>query len=650
MKPNIIVAIATGMVLGIFVGRATREAPPAPAVAARPTANRQVEAAPAQPQPARRGDADAVVYKVPIGNSPIAGKPTAKVTMIESTDFQCPFCSRANGTVHELQKIYGDDLRVVVKQNPLSFHAQAMIAAQAALAAGEQGKYWEMHDKLFANAKALTRPDLEKYAQELGLDMAKFKSALDTEKFKAQILEEQKLVVGLGAGGTPAFFINGRKLSGAQPIERFKALIDEELKKADALLASGTPREQLYEKIIANGATSKVEEAPAAPQRPSAPPPAQVKKIDVPDYSPVKGPKAAKVTIVEWSDFQCPFCNRAAGTVKQISETYGKDVRVVFRHQPLSFHQNATPAAKAAMAAHKQGKFWEMHDKLFEVYNALSPEKYEQFAKELGLDMAKFKKDMEDPAIAEQIQKDSREGGQVGANGTPTFFVNGRKLEGAQPFDAFKAVIDEEIKAADALLAKGVKLEQVYEKRIEEAASAPAVKMEIGNSPVKGNKNAPVVIYAFSEFQCPFCNRVLPTMKQIEETYGNKVAIVFKQFPLAFHQNAQLAGEASLAAHEQGKFWEMHDKLFANQSALQRADLEKYAQELRLDMNKFKAALDSGKYTNQVKQEMASGQAAGISGTPSFVINGELLVGAQPFDAFKNVIDAQLAKAGVAAK
>ncbi|MFN7135634.1 MAG: DsbA family protein, partial [Myxococcales bacterium] len=293
-------------------------------------------------------------------------------------------------------------------------------------------------------------------------------------------------------------------------------------------------------------------------------------------------------------------------------------------------------------------------DRLFETQKELGAAHYEKLAQELGLDVAKFKKDMESPEIAEQVKKDSEYGMRVGANGTPTFFINGRKLEGAQPFPAFKAAIDAEIARADELLKSGVKLEDVYEKLTSDsaiaAAAPPPVKMEIGNSPIKGKKTAPVTIYEFSDFQCPFCGRVNPTLKQIQDTYGDKVSIVFKQFPLGFHDKAQLAGEASLAAHEQGKFWEMHDKLFQNQQALDRAALEGYAQELGLNMQKFKAALDSGKYTQQVKNEMASGQAAGISGTPSFVINGQLLVGAQPFDEFKRVIDAELEKAKGTAK
>src|SRR6185312_10750016 len=176
----------------------------------------------------------------------------------------------------------------------------------------------------------------------------------------------------------------------------------------------------------------------------------------------------------------------------------------------------------------------------------------------------------------------------------------------------FEKIIDDEIKEADALIKKGTPLKDVYTKRIETAAaaapapSAPSADsndkydVKVGDAPVKGPASAPVTVVAFSDFQCPFCSRAVPTIHQLETEYGGKVKIVFKQFPLPFHDKAHLAAEAALAAHEQGKFWQMHDKLFANQQALDRPSLEKYAQELGLDMAKFRAALDSGKFKNKV--------------------------------------------------
>jgi protein-disulfide isomerase len=147
---------------------------------------------------------------------------------------------------------------------------------------------------------------------------------------------------------------------------------------------------------------------------------------------------------------------------------------------------------------------------------------------------------------------------------------------------------------------------------------------------------------AFSDFQCPFCSRAVPTLKAIEDQYKGKIRVAFKNNPLPFHDKAHLAAEAALAANDQGKFWEMHDKLFANQTALDRPNLEQYAQELGLNMAKFKAALDSGKFKERVDRETKEGGSVGVTGTPTFFINGHILVGAQPVDAFKTAIDAEL--------
>ncbi len=608
-------------------------------------------AAPSRPRPA---DDSNVVYKVPIDGNPVLGKKDALVTIVEFSDYECPFCKRAEGTMKQLKQEYGDKLRFVMKQNPLSFHPRARPAALAALAAGEQGKYWEMHDKLFGEG-GLDDGALERYAKEIGLNVAKWKKDMESPKLADIISKDQALAGQLGATGTPAFFINGRKISGAQPIDRFKSVIDEELKKAEALVKEGVKPDQVYAQILEKGVTSP----PAAPAAaaPAAPQAAAVKKIDVPADSPMKGNKTAKVTIVEWSDFECPFCGRVVPTLKQIEQQYGKDVRIVFRHQPLPFHPNAKLAAEASMAAHEQGKFWQYHDKLFENQRALDRASLERYAQELGLDMGKFKAALDSGKFRAKVEADSSEGMRVGANGTPTFFINGREFVGAQPFESFKAVIDEELKKADKLLAEGVKPADLYQKIIEHGgqgqvvaaanpAEPPKAEIDLKAAPVKGPKNAPVTIVAFSDFECPFCARVVPTLKQLEEQYQGKLKVAFKHQPLPFHPNAKLAAAASMAAHEQGKFWQYHDKLFANQRALDRASLERYAQELGLDMNKFKAALDSNKYDALITADSNEGMRVGANGTPTFFINGRQLVGAQPIEQFKAIIDEELKKGG----
>src|SRR5204863_8776497 len=156
-------------------------------------------------------------------------------------------------TLEQLTKDYGNDIAISFRHNPLPFHNNATPAAIAAEAAREQGKFWQMHDKLFANQQALDRPNLEKYAQEVGLDMNKFKAALDKEKNKDRIKKDLDDAANFGARGTPNFFINGRNFRGAQPLDSFKEDINDEIKKADAKVAAGTPRGKLYASLTDKG-------------------------------------------------------------------------------------------------------------------------------------------------------------------------------------------------------------------------------------------------------------------------------------------------------------------------------------------------------------------------------------------------------------
>lgn len=164
--------------------------------------------------------------------------------------------------------------------------------------------------------------------------------------------------------------------------------------------------------------------------------------------SPVKGAKDARVTIVEFSDYQCPYCSRAEPLVEQIVDAYPKDVQRVYKQFPLPMHPNAMPASKAALAAHKQGKFWEMHRKLFDNQTALGPDNYKKWAQEIGLDVARFEKDMSAPEVQAQIDKEMQEARGAEVTGTPTIFVNGKRLQPQQRnLEGFKAVIDAALQA-----------------------------------------------------------------------------------------------------------------------------------------------------------------------------------------------------------
>jgi protein-disulfide isomerase len=305
-----------------------------------------------------------------------------------------------------------------------------------------------MHDKMFENQKALAVEDLENYAKEIGLNVPKFKAALESGKHKEETDADQKLARDLGASGTPSFFINGRNLRGAQPFEAFKSVIDEELAKAKAMVASGTPKAQLYAKIIENGATApKFVEGAGPAAQPAAPDADKVYEIAKAAKAPSKGKAGAKIVIQEFSDFQCPFCNRVNPTIKQVLDEYGDKVQIVWRHYPLPFHDKAFKASEASHEVFEQGgsdKFWKYHDILFENQRALEPENLIKYAEQVGgINTAKLKTALETDKHKAAVQADMDAVTKAGARiGTPSFFINGKLLQGAQPFPAFKAAID----------------------------------------------------------------------------------------------------------------------------------------------------------------------------------------------------------------
>jgi protein-disulfide isomerase len=608
-------------------------------------------------------------FKIPVTDAmPSKGPKDALVTIVEFSEFQCPFCSRVLPTTKEVLDTYGDKVRIVWRNNPLSFHPNAGPAAAVAMEANAQGgsaKFWEVHDVLFANQKALGRAELEGYAEKAGLDMAGVKNALDEGTHTKAIQADQALAAQVGARGTPYFFVNGRTLRGAQPIAAFKKIIDEEIATAEGLLKAGVKKEQMYATVTKDGLTKAAAAKPqAAAAKPGQPDPKAVYKVPLKGDEPQKGPDDALVTIVEISDFECPFCSRVEPTIKSVIDKYGKDVRVVWMNNPLPFHKNAKPAANAALEAHAQKGdkgFWAMHDKMFANQKALTTENLEAWAKELGLNAAKFKKALADDKYGKRIQEQQALASSLGARGTPAFFINGRNLRGAQPLPAFTAVIDEELAKAKALVAKGTAKAKVYETIIATgetgpktapAAAAPDANKVYDipvakNAPSKGAKNAKVVIQEFSDFQCPFCSRVNPTIAQVMTEYGDKVRIVWRDYPLPFHKDAGPAAQAAREVFAQKgdkAFWAYHDLLFQNQKGLSRENLEKFAEQVGgVNMKAFKAALDSGKHKAAVEADVAAVAKAGARiGTPSFFINGKLLQGAQPYPAFKAAIDAAL--------
>jgi protein-disulfide isomerase len=389
--------------------------------------------------------------------------------------------------------------------------------------------------------------------------------------------------------------------------------------------------------------------------------------VPISSKDPTWGARTAPVTLVLFSDYECPFCSKVEATLNQLREQYGAEkLRIVWKNNPLPFHKNARPASLAANTVFNLAgsqAFWKFHEKAFANQRALTYENFEMWAAEAGVDKAKFKQAYDAKTFDAKIDKDMEVGKAAGVTGTPASLINGVFLSGAQPVDKFKAIIDEQLKAAEAKKAAGVKAERVYVElskenkaknpppkgRDEQKADDKTVwKVQLGeNAPIKGNPTAPVTIVIFSDFQCPFCSKVEPTLDAVMQQYPDKVRVAWKDNPLPFHPRAEpaseLAREARAQKGEKG-FWAAHDLLFKNQQKLADEDLLGYAKELGLDVDKVKAAITEKKYKSIFDADQDQADDLQAQGTPHMFINGRRIVGAQPVEKFKEIIDDELKK------
>jgi protein-disulfide isomerase len=218
-----------------------------------------------------------------------------------------------------------------------------------------------------------------------------------------------------------------------------------------------------------------------------------------------------------------------------------------------------------------------------------------------------------------------------------------------QSFDELKPRIKQAVRQQKLREGMGKMLDDLKAKHhvqvALEAPELPRVDVE-AKGPARGPANAPVTIVEFSDFQCPYCSKEVPVIEKVLKEYDGKVRLVFRHYPLDFHPFAQKAAEAAACAQDQGKFWELHDKMFTNQGKLAVDDLKGYAKSVGLDGSRFDKCLDSGEKKPLVEEDMKAGTAAGVSGTPAFFINGVFINGAQPYEQIKQAVDRELKKKG----
>ncbi|MBI2390027.1 MAG: thioredoxin domain-containing protein [Deltaproteobacteria bacterium] len=626
--------------------------PPQPRVVAPPP--RPVAAAPVE-EPTPTSDT------VPVNaDDPMKGPKSAPITIVMFSDFQCPFCRRVGPTIERVLDTYPGKVRVVWKDLPLSFHPHAREAAVIArvvqITRGDEA-FWKFHDRVFENQTAMSPESLREWAYALGVD----DGVISSHRVEAEarvdrgLAESERLVIK----GTPNFLIDGELISGAQPFDKFKAIVDAHLQKAQELAGQGVPQSDLYAKMVEQYFNAPKTETP----EPEPPEDTTVWKVEI-GSAPTRGSKDALVTIVTFSDFQCPFCKRVEQTFSELEQAYPGKLRFVWKNQPLTFHNRAMPAAIAAREVFKQkgeAAFWKMHDALFASQPKLEDEDLEAAASQIpGVDPKKVLAAVGKAKWRSEIEDDIEQAEALKVGGTPHSFVNGRVVTGAQPLAKFKKIVDEELAKAEEKVKAGTKPDKVYAETIKggKLPGAVVVLPVPPDAPWKGGAKAKVVVQVFSDFQCPFCRRLSRTsaddstgqtgaLERIEKRYGDKIKIVWRDFPLAFHDRAIPAAVLAREAKKQkgnATFWKVHDELFDSQKSLDDETLKAIAKRHGIDWAKVEAAMAQNGWKDAIDADLKAGGDAGVTGTPAVFVNGKAILGAQPEEAFVKVIDKALAK------
>jgi protein-disulfide isomerase len=333
----------------------------------------------------------ALIFAAQIGAAtpPTPAIAFAPIEIVIFSDFQCPYCARFARAIRQLQaqRVDGIEMKFSFKNFPLSLHARAPLAHRAAAAAAEQGKFWEMHDLLFANQARATRDDLMAFARQLWLDMPRFVTDLDGDHSKTIVEADVAEAGRRHVTGTPTFFVNGHQYVGTRSVAEMTQIVQNEHRRERAL-------------------------------------------AEITDESTGRGPSAASVTIELFADLQSSLTGPAAAVVNDVMARFPSQVRVQFRNFPLAFHPQASAVHEAAMAAAGQGRFWEFVAQVLEQRGPLHEPDLSALADRLGLDRREFARAIQEHRYAPRVEDDIRDGLGKGIRGSPTILVNGRRIDG----------------------------------------------------------------------------------------------------------------------------------------------------------------------------------------------------------------------------
>ncbi len=521
-------------------------------------------------------------------------KKEAPVPVVVFSDFECTFSSKQYFILQKLQAKYPGRFRVVYKASPLPIHPGAPLAHRAAFAAARQGKYDAMAQLLYASQREQSRAALIADARRLQLDIPRFTRDLDSASIAQELATDAAERDALAVVQTPTLFVAGHRLTGLQSEADLAPLVMGSAQPAAALPSAAGP-------VIEPTLLTEIQTRPTASL----------------------GATDAPLTLVEFTDFQCPFCRAAVEPMEKLLTERGQQVRWEFRAFPLDFHPDAELAAEAALAAGDQGKFWPMHDLLFAHQNALKLADLHGYAEQLNLNTAIFDEALATHRFAPQVAADRALGLRAGVNGTPSFIIDGHVVTGARTLP---------------------ELEQLAEAHLNlhTNPAAPVVSGlpsagSVDHIVTQSTSANPITLTWFTDVRSTLAARQAELLRSLSARYGDRLRVVYKAYPTSAHPDGTMAAAALLAAHQQGYFWPMFDALAERRDTLDEAKLISLAQALHLETEAFRKAIIAAR--DEVSADRSEAARRGIQGAPVIFIDAQRVDGLQPVAAYTAILD-----------
>lgn len=565
--------------------------------------------------------------------APRLGAAAAPIEATLFVDFTCPHSREA----FERAVAVGDapgDVGLAVRFLPLPGNLHAATAARAALAAHRQGRFLPMARALFSTDHH-DRASVVALAGVLGLAPARFERDLDDPDVAAHVRRDVAVARALGVDVTPWWFVNGVGFKGKLDDGRLAAIVEAERGYVAELTARGVAPSRIHAHIMAGAAPLADAPAPAETLDPEL-----RYAIPVGEGDLAFGPVAAPVTAVLFADVECPHTRRMWRALDRVRTRFGTELRLVIKHDPLPRHRFAVDAHLALAAAARLGHGEALFARLIGGRGLRRHAELIGALRAVGLDPARVEALASAPAVVEEVRAHRHLAARFGVRGTPTTFINGRPVVGVIPPAHLAELVAEELEVARATPdGPGSVYDRVLADARTDAApptpSAPhlalaeSAPVTVGaDDPTRGPVDAPVTVVAFLDFECGHSADAARALERLRGRHGDRVRTVFKHLPLAMHDHARNAAAAALAAQRQGRFWEMHDWLFANQASLDRRAIEAALPALGLDPVRFARDFDDPDVTDlPIAAAEADGQARGFTGTPTFVIAGHVVPG-----------------------